>query len=69
VLPPVLAHWGVAERAEEVRDWLTLITVDRDVLELVSQLRQLGYPCLLATSTLPVLAPASSACRAPLSQS
>ena len=50
VLPPALARWGVAERAVEVRDWLTLVTVDRDMLGLVSRLRELGYQCLLATN-------------------
>ena len=53
LLPPALARWGVADRALEVRDWLTLITVDRQVLGLVSRLRQLGYQCLLATNQQP----------------
>jgi putative hydrolase of the HAD superfamily len=53
VLPPVLASWGLADRAEVVREWLTLITVDPQVLELVSRLRQGGYRCLLATNQQP----------------
>ncbi|MES1177079.1 MAG: HAD family phosphatase [Myxococcales bacterium] len=53
VLPPALARWGVADRALQVREWLTLVTVDREMLVLVSRLRQLGYLCLLATNQQP----------------
>jgi putative hydrolase of the HAD superfamily len=53
VLPPVLSRWGVTEKARDVRQWLNAITVDHDILALVSELRLRGYCCALATNQQP----------------
>ena len=52
-LTPVLARWGVANKADELRDWLNAITVDEGMLQLVSRLRGRGYCCALATNQQP----------------
>jgi putative hydrolase of the HAD superfamily len=50
VLPPMLSRWGVTEKAHDVCQWLNAITVDHDILALVSELRLRGYCCALATN-------------------
>lgn len=53
VLPRVLSRWGVTDKARDVRQWLNAITVDQDILDLVSSLRLRGYCCALATNQQP----------------
>jgi putative hydrolase of the HAD superfamily len=53
VLPPVLARWGAPDKAQEVSRWLNSVTVDHEVLTVISHLRQSGYLCALATNQRP----------------
>ena len=52
-LVPVLARWGAPDKGQALRQWLTLVAVDHEVLGLVARLRQAGYACVLATNQQP----------------
>lgn len=52
-LTHALRPFGVPERAIAVREWLTLIDVDHALLDFVTELRQRGYCCALATNQQP----------------